>query len=196
MRVFQAGLFLALVAFIGCQSQAQSPPPSEQQIQAAVAALPEALQDGARVLGYSSDGALTTLREGTNGLVCLSDTPGDDRFHVACYHASLEPFMEAGRTLRAEGHGSAAVDSIRQVRIEAGTLSMPDHPAALYTLTGPAGSFDAETGTVDGASPRYVIYAPFETGETTGLPTQPQGTMPWLMEPGKPWAHIMISAGS
>lgn len=196
MRVFQIGVLALATLLIGCQSQAQSPPPPEQQIQAAVQALPEALQAEAQVMGYAAEGSLTTLREGQNELVCLSDTPGDDRFHVACYHTSLGPFMDAGRTLRADGHTGAAVDSIRRARIEAGTLSMPDHPAALYTLTGPAGSFNAETGAVEGASPRYIIYAPFETGETTGLPTQPQGTTPWLMEPGTPWAHIMISTGS
>lgn len=154
-------------------------------------AAPEALRDSATVLGYADGDELTTLRDGSNALICLADDPTDDRFHVACYHESLEPFMKLGRELRAQGYSGAAVDSIRQVRIEAGELNMPDRPAALYSLSGPADSFNPETGEVTDASPLYVVYAPFETGETTGLPTRPEGNQPWLMEAGTPWAHIM-----
>ncbi len=186
------GIFLIGAALAACSSQAQSPPPPEQQIAAAVQAAPEAMQDGATVLGYDADGALTTLREGSNPLICLADDPADERFHVSCYHESLEPFMQSGRDLRAQGHSGAAVDSIRKARIEVGTLRMPDHPASLYSLSGRNASVNPETGEVTGASPLYVIYVPFETGATTGLPTRPDGTKPWLMEPGQPWAHIMV----
>ena len=40
---------------------------------------------------------------------------------------------------------------------------------------------------------RWVIYVPFATGESTGLPTQPSGNAPWLMFPGTAGAHIMIT---
>lgn len=178
-----------------CTSQAQVPPP-DQQIAAAVKPLPEAKRDGATVLGYNEAGELVTLREGSNELICLADEPESDRFHVACYHESLEPFMERGRELRAQGLSGGKVDSIRQAEIESGELSMPDHPAALYSLTGPAGSYKAEADTVVGASPLYVVYTPFSTGDQLGLPSRPAGNMPWLMEGGKPWAHIMITSGS
>jgi hypothetical protein len=66
---------------------------------------------------------------------------------------------------------------------------------ALYSLTGPADSYDAAADSVSGASPLYVVYTPFATGEELGLPTRPTGNVPWLMEPGTPWAHIMITSG-
>ncbi len=177
-----------------CSSQAQVPP-ADQQVAAAVKPLPEEKQEGATVKGYDETGDLVTLREGSSELICLADDPADDRFHVACYHESLEPFMERGRELRAEGRGEAA-DSIRQAEIESGALSMPDHPVSLYSLTGPADAYNAEADSVAGASPLYVIYTPFATAEEVGLPTRPSGNMPWLMEPGKPWAHIMITSGN
>jgi hypothetical protein len=37
-----------------------------------------------------------------------------------------------------------------------------------------------------------VVYVPYATPESTGLSTTP-GTAPWLMYPGTPGAHIMIS---
>ena len=178
---------------LGCGTQAQSPPSADEQIAAAVTPAPEALQDSATVLGYTDGMELTPLREGSNALVCLADDPSDDRFHPACYHESLEPFMKRGRELRKQG--VANVDSVRRAEIEAGTLSMPDQPAALYSLSGPADAFNPETGEVSDAEPLYVVYAPFETGETTGLPTRPEGGTPWLMEAGQPWAHIMYQPG-
>ncbi len=83
------------------------------------------------------DGSLVTIREGENGLICLGDDPADDRWHVACYHEDLEPFMARGRELRAQGiTGRAQIDSIRQAEIESGELAFPDHPAALYSWFG------------------------------------------------------------
>lgn len=176
-------------------SRAQVPPPDEQ-IAAAVTPAPDDMQEEATVLGYDASGELVTLREGTNELICLADDPEDDRFHAACYHESLEPFMERGRALRAEGVSGAEVNNMRQDEIESGELSMPDHPASLYSLTGAEDSFDPETGTVSDASPLYVVYTPFATGDQLGLPTRPTGDMPWLMDAGKPWAHIMITSGA
>lgn len=186
MRLLYAPLVLFLLQ---CPSplQAQSPPDSDTQIAAAVKAAPQPMRDGATVRGYSADGALTTLREGSGMLVCLADDPTDDGFHVSCYHESLAPFMKRGRELRRQG--VAAVDSVRRAEIEDGTLAYPDHSTALYNLSG---TYDAAADTVRDASRLHVVYVPYATGENTGLPTRPQGG-PWLMEPGQPWAHIMIS---
>jgi hypothetical protein len=168
-------------------AQAQSPPDAETQIAAAVQAAPEPMRDAATVRGYGPDGTITTLREGTGALVCFADDPEEKGFKVACYHQSLAPFMQRGRELRRQG--VTAVDSIRRAEIEDGTLSYPDHPAALYNLSG---TYDAAADTVREASRLHVIYVPYQTAESTGLPTRPQGG-PWLMEPGQPWAHIMIT---
>lgn len=176
------------------EAVAKSPPPTaEHQIAAAIQAAPEDQRDDATVLGYDPQGELTTLRQGSGQLVCLADKPGDTRFHVACYHQSLEPFMARGRALRAEGQDRDSVQSTRLAEIEAGTLSIPQVPAALYNLTGPVDAFDPASGTLSDTKPVHVVYIPYATEETTGLSSAPRtdGT-PWLMGSGKPWAHIMI----
>lgn len=174
-------LLLGGVQFAGAQS-----PPADVQIKTAVQAAPAPLRAEATVLGYTEDG-LTTLRDGAGTLVCLADDPQTKRFHVSCYHTSLAPFMERGRELRRQD--IAAVDSIRRAEIKNGTLSYPDHPAALYNLSG---TYDAGADTVRQASRLHVVYVPYATGSQTGLPTRPQEDGgPWLMESGQPWAHIM-----
>ena len=148
------------------------------------------MREGAQVLGYDDAGALVTLREGTNDLICLADTPGDDRFRVACYHNSLEPYMVRGRELRAEGITGQESFDIRHKEAEAGTLQMPSEPAAVYNLGGPLDTFDPETATVG----LYALYIPYATTANTGLPEQPAGPgAPWIMRAGTPSAHIMIS---
>lgn len=164
--------------------------PVDPEIGGAVAPLPEHLREGATVMGYR-DGSLVMLREGTNMLICLADNPDDDRFHSACYHKDLEPFMARGRALKAEGHERPAIDSIRQAEIEDGALPFPMEPRTLYSLFSEH-AFDPETGEVPEAGGLYVVYTPYATEESSGLSAQPARDRPWLMYSGKPWAHVMI----
>jgi hypothetical protein len=173
-------------------AQPQTLPPPEQQIGAAVLALPEPMRAGAAVLGYRVPRTLVQLREGANGLICLADDPEIPAFHVACYHASLEPFMARGRSLRAEGVTGDRVDSVRFREAREGKLKLPPGPAALWTLSGPAGSWDPATNAVKGGRPLYVIYIPYATEATTGIPTRPGRGFPWIMNPGTPKAHVMF----
>ncbi len=172
-------------------AQTASLPTAEQQVAAAVQPLPESLRAGATVLGYRTAGRLETLRQGTNGMICLADDPADDRFHVACYAASMDPFMARGRALRAEGVSATQIDSVRFREVREGKLRVPN-VAALWSLSGPATSWDPATGVVSGARPLYVIYIPFATEASTGIPATPSQGTPWLMHPGTPKAHVMF----
>jgi hypothetical protein len=166
--------------------------PAATQITAAISPLPEEFRAGATVLGYTSAGkSLMELRKGTGPYTCLADDPADEkRFHVACYHNSLEAFMARGRELRAMK--VANVDSARFAEIDAGKLKMPTHPAALYSLTGKSEQFDAATGVLTGARPLYVVYIPFATPASTGISAKAGENTPWLMFPGTAKAHIMF----
>ena len=167
-------------------------PAPDRQVAAAVLALPATMRDSAKVLGYREAGSLVELRRGTNGMICLADNPADSTFHVACYHESLEPFMARGRALRASGVTGEQVDTVRFREIREGTLKMPAGPAALHSLSGPAGSWNADSNTVAGGRALYVVYIPFATPESTGIPAVPAPNQPWLMFPGTPKAHIMF----
>jgi hypothetical protein len=169
-----------------------APPSAREQIAAAVLPAPEDMRANATVLGYAPNGKLTRLRKGNGALICLASNPKSDRFHVACYQRSLEPFMARGRALRARGVKGDQVDSVRFGEVRSGKLSMPRHAAVLYSLTGPAGSFDSATGTAPKAQPLFVVYVPFATAKSTGLSTIPVEHGPWIMDPGTPKAHLMF----
>ena len=185
-------LFVLAVAFSAfAQNQVL---PKDIQIKTAVLAAPEMYRNNATVLGYSEEGKLVTLREGNNGMVCLADDPNKEGINVACYGAELEPFMARGRELAAEGKSNEEKREARKNEIEAGTLKMPSEPSMVYILAGEEKDYSAETGELLKSKIRYVIYKPYMTGESTGLPTKPQAPgMPWLMDAGTHRSHIMIT---
>jgi hypothetical protein len=187
---------LSALAWAGtavAQGPAAPVPPVDQQIVAAVLPLPAELRAGATVLGYAPDGKLVTLRAGKGDMTCLASDPKLQRFHVACYHNALEPFMARGRALRANGVTGAEVDSVRFREARTGKLALPKQPAVLYSATGPAGSFDVATGTAAQAQRLFVVYMPYATTATSGLSSVPTRDAPWIMFPGTPKAHIMFT---
>ena len=189
-RAVFAVLLLAVPGVAGAQAVI---PPAAQQIAVAVLPLPMEFRADATVLGYSPEGKLVTLRAGTGAMICLADDPASEaNFHVACYQKSMEPFMARGRALRAGGIKGAGVDSVRFKEVKLGKLKMPKQ-AALWSLTGPASAVNLEAGTVsDSARALYVVYLPFATPASSGLPATPGKGAPWLMFPGTPKAHIMF----
>jgi len=157
-----------------------------EDVDRALLPLPESERAAATVMALR-DGAWTVVREGNGEFICLADDPRDDRFHAACYHRSLEPYMARGRALGAEGLAGRESIERRWAEIEAGTLEMPDH-AVLHQVVGDAG-WDGDVAT---ARRLTVIYVPFATAAELGLPAEGSGGGPWLMFPGRPTAHIMI----
>ncbi|MDQ7918363.1 hypothetical protein RBU60_12330 [Mesonia sp. MT50] len=180
--------FGTLTAF--CQNKIS---PKDIQIKTAVLAAPKIYKENATVLGYNKDGEMITLREGNNKIICLADDPKKDGINVACYAKDLEPFMARGRELAAQGKVEEKKE-IRKKEIDAGTLKMPSEPAMLYVLVGEEKDFNPKTGELKNGMIRYVLYKPYMTGESTGLPTKPQAPgMPWLMEANTHRSHIMIT---
>lgn len=162
----------------------------EWQIKTALLAAPAKERANSTVLGYDASGKLVTLRQGSNNLVCLADDPKQKGFSVACYHKELEPLMTRGRELRAEGKNAKEVFSIREEEVKTGKWKIP-HGSVLNVTTG---KVDEATGEVTELYTRSVVYVPYATVESTGLPLVPvvEGG-PWIMDPGTHHAHIMIN---
>lgn len=168
--------------------------PAEIQIKTAVLAAPEDQRDKTMVYGYDKSGKMVVLREGTNNLVCLADDPTKEGISVSCYSKKLEPFMARGRELTAEGKTEMDKREIRQREAEDGSLQLPDAPSMTYIFSGSEENYNSATGELKDGNFRYVIYIPYATTESTGLPDKPHAPgMPWLMDPGTHRAHIMVT---
>ena len=201
-------LFLAVITFCSaCNSKKESPENKTEtpaaktelssadiQIKSALLAAPAEKRESCTVYGYSADKQLVLLRQGTNELICIADNPDEPGFSVACYLKDLEPFMLRGRELRKQGIKDDSLFNEREKEVKAGTLQMPKQPAALYVFSAKDEEYNAATGEVKNGYLRYVIYIPYATVASTGLPEKPSADgMPWIMNAGTHSAHIMIN---
>jgi hypothetical protein len=185
--------FAILIAMMSSLSLLAQAPSSEVQIKTALLAAPEAMKAGAMVYGYNAKGDFVVLRKGTNELICIADNPNQKGLSVSCYHKDLEPFMARGRELKAAGKTTQETFDIREVEAKAGKLIMPKQASNLQVYSATEENYNATTGDVTKGSFRYVVYIPWATAESTGLPTKPEVPgMPWIMNPGTHRAHIMI----
>jgi hypothetical protein len=162
-------------------------------ITTALMAAPEESRSGCKVIGYNMAGEFVTMKEGNNEFIVLADNPNQDGFSAACYHNSLEPFMARGRALKAAGKTRQEIFAIREAEMKSGQLKITTG-STLHIYYGAKTMYDPETSKVKGAQLRYVVYMPYASAESTGLPESPVApNHPWLMNPGTHKAHIMIS---
>ena len=105
--------------------------------------------------------------------------------------------MARGRALKAMGKSRTEIFEIREEEAKSGKLDMGKPGSTLHIYYGQDALYDPKTSEVDGAIYRYVVYLPFATSASTGLPEQPiSSNHPWIMNPGTHKAHIMISPKS
>lgn len=185
----------AVLTLMGFHTLAQSVSSSpEAQIKAAVLAAPTEKREGATVLGYNQQGELVELRKGTNEMICLADDPNQKGFSTSCYHRELEPFMARGRELKKAGKATKEIFDTREQEAKSGKLQMPKQASTLFVYSAEDDQVNQATGEVKDGYLRYVVYIPYATAESTGLPLKPEApAMPWIMHPGTHGAHIMIS---
>ena len=184
-----------LCGLVGLSARAQTTVPApETQIRLATLAAPADKRDGAAVYGYNTNKEFVLLRKGSNDYICLADDPAQKGFSASCYYQGLEPFMARGRELKKAGKTGAEILAIREQEVKAGKWQMPKQPATLFVYSAPDSSYNTASGDVKNGYLRYVVYIPYATAESTGLPLKAEAPgMPWLMDPGTHRAHIMIN---
>jgi len=165
----------------------------EALIATALMAAPEESRSDCKIIGYNMAGEFVTFKEGNNEFIVLVDNPNQDGFSAACYHKDLEPFMARGRALKEAGKTRQEIYAIREAEMKSGTLNITTG-STLHIYYGAKTMYNPETSKVEGAQLRYVVYMPWATAASTGLPEIPiAANHPWIMNPGTHRAHIMIS---
>ena len=186
-----AVFFFSAIAAAPARAQV---PAVEQQIAGAVLAAPDSMRAGAAVLGYQG-GEVVEIRKGTNEPICLADDPATDRFQVACYQKALEPFMARGRELHKLKLSHTAVDSARLPDIKAGTLEdARDTDGALQPRGAEGQPRCRHRPAARQGYPLVRRVHPICHRGASGFTTAADGSgRPWLMNPGEPWAHLMVT---
>ena len=188
IRSVTVGVALLLLARpVSGQSQSQA-------IAAAVLPLPAALRNGATVVRLDNAGQPETLRNGTNGMVCIADKPGDAQFDVRCYKDSFIHVVY--RTFQLGGDVSSPKVG---AEIAAGQLKLSNEPTAGFRCLGSASSYDSSTNSFrDTGGCWESVHFPFRTAREVGFPDMSEvpenlrRTVPYVMASGTYWAHVMI----
>ena len=164
-----------------------APPPleagaSQADVDMAVLAAPANLAGQATVIKWKSDLTYTTLRKGTNRLVCYdrSGQPAQPAFSIEC--TSLGNLDRVTQNMKFEAMGDK-----RQAMLDAaekdGTRVKPEYGSIFYNFSGP----DHQR-----ARGHMTVAIPGGTPQTTGLPDNNKQGGAWIMNAGTSTAHIMI----
>ena len=184
-------MLLSVALWTACAAPALDVPSTDDQIASAILAAPEEYRAKAGVLGYDAQGKQVTLREAENDLICSADNPKREGFSVSCEHWELARYRARRSELRSQGLSGEEPRAALRKEIEDGKLPWTRAPRMRYRLHGTG--FDTVSGQVTDPHPRWQIFVPYATPESTGLSTESAWDTPWLMYAGTPLAHIMIS---
>lgn len=190
---------IAVVAFalltisspLFAQGGAQQPPPplepgaSQADVDRALLAAPANLRTQATVIKWNpADWTYTTLRKGTNRIVCFdkSGLPGQLAFSLEC--TMLGNLDRAAQNMRFESEPDRAK---RQAALDAaeanGTRAKPEFGSVWYHLMGPS---------QEAARTHFTVAVPGATAQAMGLPDNGRGGGVWIMNAGTSTAHLMI----
>lgn len=162
-------------------------------IAAATLPLPPGLRAAAGVVDLDRAGTVHVWRASANGLVCLSDPPGDSTFDVRCYRASFIPLLYRLRQLAAARVTGPALARTIDAEIHTGKLKIAQSPTAGFRMLGPIAGYDSMRNTVsDTIDAWQSVHIPYRTAASLGLPEGEDGTHPYVMASGTFWAHVMI----
>ena len=170
---------------------APAPPPplepgaSQADVDKAVLAAPESQRNQATVIKWNpANWTYTTLRKGTNSLVCFdkSGLPGQLPFSLEC--TMLGNLDRAAQNMKFEAEPDRAK---RQAALDAaekdGTRAKPMYGSVWWHLMGQ----DQAT-----ARSHMTIAVPGATTASTGLPDNGKQGGVWIMNAGTTTAHLMV----
>ncbi len=167
-----------------------APPPlepgaSQAEVDRAVLAAPAQLRTQATVVKWNpANWTYTTLRKGTNRIVCfeLSGMPGQQAFSVEC--TMLGNLDRVAQNLRFETEPDRAKrNAAIQAAEKDGIRAKPEF-----------GSIWWHTGGDDQATARshMTVAVPGATAQSMGLPDNGKQGVVWIMDAGTSAAHLMV----
>jgi hypothetical protein len=181
---------LAITTSLAAQGGRGTPPPppplepgaSQADVDLALLAAPPNLAGQATVIKWKPDFTYTTLRKGTNRLVCYdrSGQPAQPPFSVECTSLGNLERVAQNMKLEAMGEGrQAALDAAEKD----GTRVKPEYGSVFYNFGGPSR---------EQARAHATVAVPGATTQSTGLPDNNKMGGAWIMNAGTSTAHIMI----
>ncbi|MBI4501382.1 MAG: hypothetical protein HY700_09495 [Gemmatimonadetes bacterium] len=154
-----------------------APGTPEWKIQTAMSAGPAAISSNATIAELTPDGKMNTLREGTNGWMCMPDEPSTPMTDPGCFdkvwqemfgaYMAKKPFktQTAGLSYMLKGGQAASNTDPFKMAPDSGQQWLTGGPHVMLIVPDPA--------------------------QLKNVPTEPGGA-PWVMWKGTPYVHVMV----
>ena len=174
---------LIVLGALACSSSASAQTDAEI-IARALAAAPGRAAEGAAVIKWNADYTYTTLKEGTNRLVCYdrSGEPGRQPFAVQCTSMGNLDRVAQNRRFAAESANGEALQEMLDAAEADGTRVKPEYGSLFVSMNG-SDQASARTHTT--------VAVPGATTASIGLPDNRSQGGAWIMNAGTSTAHIM-----
>ena len=176
-------LILFIVGLLSVSPSANAQTVAET-IDRALAAAPRRARDGAAVVKWNADHTYTTLKEGTNRLVCYDRSGEPDRrpFAVQCTSVANLDRLAQNRRFEAESENDEELRAMLAAAEEDGTRVLPEYGSLWIAMNGN----DQESARI-----HTTIAVPGATTASTGFPDNRDAGGAWIMSAGTSTAHIM-----
>lgn len=164
------------------------PGASQADVDKALTAAPDQLKNGATVIKWNADHqAYTTLRKGSNNLVCYdrSGFPEQQAFSTEC--TSMANIERVKQNLKFEASGDRMKTQQEIKAAEAnGSRVKPEFGSVFYHAMSPDAS-------ASGPALRHhmTVAVPGATAQSMGLPDNGRSGTVWIMDAGTTGAHLM-----
>ena len=151
---------------------------------AALAAAPAQMRDGAMVIKWKADGSHEVLRPGTNRLVCYDQAgdAGEQPISSQCTSVGNMERVKQNKIYEAKIADRKEREAAFAEMEKAGTRVKPEFGSVFYTRQGK----DAATARL-----HVTIAVPNATAASLGLPDNNKMGGAWIMGAGTTGAHIM-----
>ena len=154
-------------------------------IEQSVAAAPRRGQEGATVVKWAADHTYTTIKEGTNQIVCYSRADQRDRpaFAVQCTSLANLERVAQNRRFRAESTDAAGESALVAAAAANGSRAKAEYGSWFRSMNG-ADQMSAGVHTT--------IAMPGATAASTGFPDSRDQGGAYIMAAGSSEAHLMV----
>ncbi len=156
-----------------------------QLIEESLAAAPRRARDDASVVKWAADHTYTTIKEGTNKIVCYSRADQRDRpaFAVQCTSLANLERVAQNRRFRAESTDREGERALVATAAESGTRVKAEYGSWFRSMNG---QDQASAGV------HMTIAMPGATAASTGFPDDREQGGAYVMAAGTSEAHLMV----
>jgi hypothetical protein len=180
----------------GGRGPAAPPPPlepgaSQADVDTALLAAPAQLKDQATVVKWKPDFTYTTLRKGTNRLVCFDKSGAPLQAAVSIECTSMGNMDRVAQNMKIEAMGGgdrAKAQAMFDAAEKDGTRVKPEFGSVWYHVFG----MDKDHLDRDHTRTHMTIAVPGATAQSLGLPDKGGQGGVWIMNAGTSTAHLMV----